>query len=122
MSESCDDQCCMSINGGFSNWGIWGFCSCNQAVGTGTRTRSRSCTSPSPSCGGRFSDFKLHFVHHVLLFLSVYVQEEMIYRSSELNFRIREKLLLCARYLIIVCKIPLLARALQPLGQAHARR
>ncbi|KAL5248251.1 hypothetical protein ACHWQZ_G017435 [Mnemiopsis leidyi] len=48
----CDSQCCMTTNGGWTDWADWGSCSCDHSTGTGTYTRTRSCTNPAPSCGG----------------------------------------------------------------------
>ncbi|XP_063692281.1 A disintegrin and metalloproteinase with thrombospondin motifs adt-1-like isoform X2 [Bolinopsis microptera] len=48
----CNDQCCRTINGGFTVWGDWSTCECDDVTGTGTRSRTRSCTDPLPSCFG----------------------------------------------------------------------
>ena len=48
----CDNQCCKTTHGSWSNWSSWGSCSCNHVLGTGTNQRTRSCSSPKPSCGG----------------------------------------------------------------------
>ncbi|KAL5271467.1 hypothetical protein ACHWQZ_G001930 [Mnemiopsis leidyi] len=50
---SCDDQCCLTIHGGLSDWSGWGTCTCDHSTGTGTWSRSRSCSNPAPSCYGR---------------------------------------------------------------------
>ena len=43
---------CISVNGGWSNWGDWGACS--RSCGGGTKHRSRNCDNPSPQYGGSY--------------------------------------------------------------------
>ena len=47
--ETCRAADCQ-VNGGWTTWSRWGYCS--QTCGTGERSRSRTCTSPPPQNGG----------------------------------------------------------------------
>ena len=48
--ETCEVEECR-VDGGWSSWSRWGYCS--QTCGPGSRSRSRSCTEPPPQHGGR---------------------------------------------------------------------
>ncbi|KAL5272651.1 hypothetical protein ACHWQZ_G000744 [Mnemiopsis leidyi] len=50
---SCDDLCCVTVEGGWTDWTDWSVCECDHSTGTGTRNKTRSCSNPSPSCFGR---------------------------------------------------------------------
>ncbi|KAL5272649.1 hypothetical protein ACHWQZ_G000744 [Mnemiopsis leidyi] len=50
---SCDDLCCVTVEGGWTDWTDWSECECDHSTGTGTRNKTRSCSNPSPSCFGR---------------------------------------------------------------------
>ena len=39
-----------SVNGGWSDWTLWG--PCDRSCGTGSSIRYRECNSPKPSNGG----------------------------------------------------------------------
>ena len=47
--EPCVEAECR-VDGGWSGWSRWGYCS--QSCGTGTRSRSRTCSQPPPQYGG----------------------------------------------------------------------
>ncbi|XP_027058955.1 A disintegrin and metalloproteinase with thrombospondin motifs adt-1-like isoform X3 [Pocillopora damicornis] len=49
-SKECAVNKC-PVDGGWSNWSAWTFCS--QSCGTGVKERSRNCTQPVPSHGGK---------------------------------------------------------------------
>ena len=38
------------MNGGFSDWTVWGACS--KTCGTGSKVRTRECNNPAPQNGG----------------------------------------------------------------------
>lgn len=54
----CNDQCCTSLNGGWSEWADWGPCICesNSTSTKGVIRRDRYCTNPQPSCRGKMCD------------------------------------------------------------------
>ena len=47
--EPCEEAECR-VDGGWSGWSRWGYCS--ESCGTGTRSRSRTCSQPPPQYGG----------------------------------------------------------------------
>ncbi|XP_078342697.1 uncharacterized protein LOC144628471 isoform X5 [Oculina patagonica] len=49
QSQSCNTNGC-PVNGGWSNWGVWG--SCSLTCGGGIQTRMRTCTNPPPTSSG----------------------------------------------------------------------
>ena len=57
---SCNSQAC-PINGGWSDWSQWSYCS--RTCSSGSQVRFRTCSNPSPqhggqSCPGNSSDFR----------------------------------------------------------------
>ena len=47
--EPCLENECQ-VNGGWTSWSHWGYCS--ESCGSGSRSRSRTCTDPVPQYGG----------------------------------------------------------------------
>ena len=50
--------CIVVVNGGLSQWSVWGVCTVK--CGGGEHTRSRTCTEPAPSHGGASCTGFLH--------------------------------------------------------------
>ena len=52
-SRACGEgECCMTVNGSWSDWNDLGGCECNYTTGEATVARMRSCNNPEPACLG----------------------------------------------------------------------